>query len=97
MLAGPYLFWGDFEANRIGRVRLDGSEAAIFLETVGSPVGLASHAGTVYWAANANGGSTGLNAIGVATLDGDFQPVGVDQNLVSLEAWGGAPYSLALG
>lgn len=78
-VAGPYLLWGDYEAGRIGRVRVDGSEAAVILEPAGGPVGLAAYAGTLYWAMRSEGDTAEGDAIGSATLDGEYLPVGVNQ------------------
>lgn len=72
--ASAFVYWGDFQNDRIGRAGNDGSEIdPNFIQTAGRPGAVAVDVSHIYWA------SPDTEAIGRANIDGS----GVDNSFVT--------------
>jgi hypothetical protein len=96
-LGGGYLYWGNSEAREsIGRIKTDGIGAEPSLLSVpGFAVGLAWHAGGLYWASSSLGQPGATNEIGREDFGSEGEPIGGPQTVLPLPA-DRFPYSLAL-
>ena len=72
--ASAFVYWGDYQNNRIGRADNDGSGVnPSFIQTGNQPVAVAVDAGHIYWV------NSGSESIGRADIDGS----GVDNSFIT--------------